>query len=517
VNKRIVFLGISTLVAAFVISHSSSILADTLWAGDQNGNLISVDTNTGAGIPVGQETEFPLSTEIEFDPITQTLYSDEFNGFTNLHTIDPATGQSTGFVSHGCCAYTGMEFVGTTLYVTNIDPGMGKGPEFDPSDFDGGPTAIFLDVVDPSTGMSVRIGPTNTPPISGLAYDADAGIMYGVTAGGAPADLVSVNLDTGNATTLVPLTDVTGAQLGAVGSIEFAQNGVLYGAVAMAGNINPGWLFSIDIGTGVVTFIGDTGLPSITGLTNPDGDGVISEFARFLVSKDFSDDNPAEVEVTLTCNTGLPLQQTTTIAEGDPVNFVVGDFEQGELNCEVTENVPLGYTASYLGGNDDNDTTCAWENLLGGQYGCVINNDLDEVEIEVTKVWIDENPQFSPSNVAEAEWFCQNVANDCDGLGCNNSGELGFYGNPDTDSFFVRPDWEDGTTCSVVEVNIADGGVEVDDSDCQQILVFPGDSAACTIFNTRLFEGIPTLSHYGLGILALLMLGVALVASRRFV
>ncbi len=34
--------------------------------------------------------------------------------------------------------------------------------------------------------------------------------------------------------------------------------------------------------------------------------------------------------------------------------------------------------------------------------------------------------------------------------------------------------------------------------------------------NTRIYEGIPTLSQYGLALMALLMLGVGLVGFRRF-
>jgi len=42
-----------------------------------------------------------------------------------------------------------------------------------------------------------------------------------------------------------------------------------------------------------------------------------------------------------------------------------------------------------------------------------------------------------------------------------------------------------------------------------------GDS--CTVVNTVFFEGIPTLSQYGMAILALLMLGMGFVGFRRFV
>ena len=57
--------------------------------------------------------------------------------------------------------------------------------------------------------------------------------------------------------------------------------------------------------------------------------------------------------------------------------------------------------------------------------------------------------------------------------------------------------------------------VEVDDGSCQSMTVLPGVGASCTITNTRLYEGIPTLSQYGLALMALLMLGVGFVAFRR--
>ena len=260
---------------------------------------------------------------------------------------------------------------------------------------------------------------------------------------------------------------------------------------------------------------GSTVTTANTTIVGPDGcaepgDGGTT---TFLVSKNFNDNNPAEVEVTLSCNTGLPLVQTTTISEGDPVNFVIGDFEDGTLDCEVTEVVPDGYTPSYNNGAGASPDSCAYEDIDGsvspGQI-CIITNSLNEVEVEVTKVWIDENPQFAAQNVADANWSCSNVA-----FGQNN-GFLQFFGNPGGDSFFVFPDWEFGTTCSIIEFGLNETGVEVDDSDCDGLVVFPGVGASCTIFNTRRFEGIPTLSQYSLAVLALLMLGVGLVGFRRF-
>lgn len=243
------------LKVALVLSALAAAPAHAVMLGsDQFGNLFSVNLTTGAGALIGTELNFPLSTEIEYDTGTGTLYSEETNGSVNLHTINPATGLSTGFVTHGCCALTGMEFVGSTLYVTNIMAGGGS-----PS---------TLETINTTTGVLTPIGPTGVLNVTGLAYDAAAGIMYGVAGGGTgPNDLVSINLATGLATFIGTLIDgATGAPLTHVGSIEFGANGVLYGGTAQNATVNPGWLFSINTISGVSSFIGPTGF-SITGLT----------------------------------------------------------------------------------------------------------------------------------------------------------------------------------------------------------------------------------------------------------
>ena len=47
--------------------------------------------------------------------------------------------------------------------------------------------------------------------------------------------------------------------------------------------------------------------------------------------------------------------------------------------------------------------------------------------------------------------------------------------------------------------------------------VTPGKGGDCTFTNAVFFEGIPTLSQYGMAIMVLLMLGVGFVGFRRFV
>ncbi|MBT8048950.1 MAG: IPTL-CTERM sorting domain-containing protein, partial [Gammaproteobacteria bacterium] len=70
--------------------------------------------------------------------------------------------------------------------------------------------------------------------------------------------------------------------------------------------------------------------------------------------------------------------------------------------------------------------------------------------------------------------------------------------------------------CTAYETNVDSSEVETTD-DCEpRMLVEAAGSNGCEINNTVFFEGIPTLSQYGLALMALLMLGVGMVGFRRF-
>jgi hypothetical protein len=43
-----------------------------------------------------------------------------------------------------------------------------------------------------------------------------------------------------------------------------------------------------------------------------------------------------------------------------------------------------------------------------------------------------------------------------------------------------------------------------------------GEKYGCTIYNTAFFEGIPTLSQWGMALMAFLMLAAGLMGFRRF-
>lgn len=329
-----------------------------------------------------------------------------------------------------------------------------------------------------------------------------------------------VNIELPDAGSVDPSSDDLVVEIVSCDHLAAGDGGVFTIGANLGAQIAPSYISAPDCGLTEPASTAALGLATshvVTVNGGPDGDA--DSRATFAVNKDFDDNNEASVEVTISCNTGLPLEQTTTIEEGDGVTFVVVDFETGALDCSITESVPTGYSANYFDGITNSDESCLVEGAFFGTAAtCNITNSLQESEVEVTKEWIDENPQFDAINIAEALWSCTNVADLCEGGGsCNSSGGLDFYGNPGVDSFYVYPDWEDGTICSVYEVFLPDGGIEVDDSDCQGIVLFPGDTGSCVIYNTRLYEGIPTLSQYGLALMALLMLGVGFIGFRRFV
>ncbi|HSH00165.1 MAG TPA: hypothetical protein VLB27_08960, partial [candidate division Zixibacteria bacterium] len=115
--------------------------------------------------------------------------------------------------------------------------------------------------------------------------------------------------------------------------------------------------------------------------------GEAASTAYFRVTKTFSDGSDDEVDVHLSCNSGLPLEQDFTISGGgDGVLFVVTELQGTETVCEVTESGgPAGYTPVLNGG-----AGCTFENVIPGSYECVITNEADPAEFTVTKDWVIE-------------------------------------------------------------------------------------------------------------------------------
>jgi PEP-CTERM motif len=180
------------------------------------------------------------STEIEYDNIGGTAFSQDVDGLFQGNFFDITTGSPTGLTISNGGSHTGLEYVGSTLYATVI-----FGPQ--------GPSELHTLVA--STGVSTLIGRTGVGPISGLAYDGTT--MYGIAGGPGPATLYTIALGSGAASPVFTTSF-------RAGSLQFGLDGNLY-----AGGTGPnaGALFRIDLSNNTDTLVGATGFGSITGLT----------------------------------------------------------------------------------------------------------------------------------------------------------------------------------------------------------------------------------------------------------
>ena len=218
-----------------------------LYGSDRNGEIFTVNIGNGMGTSIGTLAT-PGSTEIECTADGSQCFSQQPDGFFAIEPFDPTIAVLTGPpLSTSGRALNGLEYVGNTLYGAGIT-------------FTCLPATLFT--LDPTTAnslMAVGAGLGTGHPMSGLAYDTVNNIMYGIDGCGSsgPSNLYTVNLGTGIAS---PVGN-TGVRLA---SLEFGPDGQLYagGDTAEGGNI-----YTIITGSAVATLLGPSGFSQVTGLT----------------------------------------------------------------------------------------------------------------------------------------------------------------------------------------------------------------------------------------------------------
>jgi len=228
-----------------------------MWA-TTNNELYTVDTNTGVSQHVAHITGVNTATGnpaaqimgIMFDD-HDVLYATAFIQRSPLFTIDTKTGAATVAVQpslyfpHGGAIYTAPQ-VGNIYTTYNLGQNLG-----------------VLNVI---TGQFREVGSYNLPEATGLSATAFSpdGNLYGMLQGffdrGGMSQLVSIDPRTGKVTPIGFYNP-----LNAVG-FDFAADGTAY----VAGFTNPDLgmegdtlLYSINMTTGQLTVIGDTGVDRI--------------------------------------------------------------------------------------------------------------------------------------------------------------------------------------------------------------------------------------------------------------
>jgi len=234
------------LASILVMSRHASAATLLAYDGDNN-SLYSIDTATAIATLIGTDFASGDISEIELSA-GGVVYAADTGINTLLHTIDPSTGSVTGTITMtfpmGGNVLTALEFVGSTLYA-------GLATE----DEGGEPT--ILTTVDIGTGIVSTVGATGvSSPLGGLAYDVTTSVMYGISAGGSSAELFTIDLSTGSATS-VGLVTIDEASFGGTTALEFGPDGVLYALPNNNSSIT-GHLLSIDPLTGAATDLGFT-------------------------------------------------------------------------------------------------------------------------------------------------------------------------------------------------------------------------------------------------------------------
>lgn len=227
--------GLNTISVLY--SGDSNFSTSLMYASNRAGagsvaQLFTINLTNGAGTLVGNLPT--TSTEIEFNNITLRAFVQAAGSSQLGQEFNIATAAGIGSTISNGFMFTGLEWVGFTLYGTSISTS-------------GGPST--LRTLDPFAGTSTAIGLTGFGPIAGLAYDSFSGTMYGIT-GGTTGNLLTIDLSTGAANLIGP----TGFQ---AGSLEFGPNGLLYAGGTGA---DEGKIFQVNPATGASTFLGITGV-----------------------------------------------------------------------------------------------------------------------------------------------------------------------------------------------------------------------------------------------------------------
>ena len=246
----------------------------------------------------------------------------------------------------------------------------------------------------------------------------------------------------------------------------------------------------------------------------------------------FSPDGPAEAEfnLALTCNGGTPLSQEIAVSANEVVNFSVLNAESAGAICDfaLTGLPDTGWDLS------DNGNCTDIAAVDGVMPGCIFVIEPTPFNFWANVAWMSNSDSASdipPSGELTLE--CADVWNGTDVVTVSDSYTLTDDGLYLLDDGTYAPHPDGSTLCNAM-LTVADSAVEVSNTGCTGVSVEVGDPAflldedgdpimdlgevvICDIEASVFFEGIPTLSQYGMAIMVLLMLGVGFVGFRRFV
>lgn len=224
-------------------------------------------------------------------------------------------------------------------------------------------------------------------------------------------------------------------------------------------------------------------------------------------------------EMTISCNGGIPLSQSAAAGTTFSVtNINVGDVCTVALSGDLDE----GWTADAYVCTPTGVSSASGCAFTMDDTNTAFATDVTAVpapfDFEVTYSWdVSDDADPGITDGVMIETMCADVwANG----GLTTLGPDSFDASDSAGDTFsayegVTPDPLGNTVCSAMWVGFP-SAVE-GSAPCSEDVDVGDTLVQCSLVASAFFEGIPTLSQYGMAIMALLMLGVGFVGFRRFV
>ena len=230
--------------------------------------------------------------------------------------------------------------------------------------------------------------------------------------------------------------------------------------------------------------------------------------------------NPTEAgtpDITVSCNGGLPLTQTAPIG----TTFTVTELNVGDVCTVVSDDLSGDWMAHGYDCNGDVGTDPCEYTMVDGtdNFDTLVVAVPVPFEYTANLTWeISEDADPGVEDGAMLMATCENIYVGIHGVnGPLTTTSTTVAGDMNTSvAIEALPD-PGGTTFCYAELMGVGSAVEVMNG-CDDTDIEVGDGMVeCDIMATAFYEGIPTLSQYGMAIMVLLMLGVGFVGFRRFV
>jgi hypothetical protein len=226
----------------------------------------------------------------------------------------------------------------------------------------------------------------------------------------------------------------------------------------------------------------------------------ISVDARFRQSR-----LPA-LDLELQCNPGLPGKEERKLVSDEVFDWTAGTPPNRTSTCQLLARLPAGYSAAYFVDGQTQAAPaargCQFRGMAAGDHGaCRLEITQDPVDLVVYLEWIGPSGEEEDVRVS---------------LECESGDYSGYRyvnaGRPD--GWKIRDIDPEGILCNVSE-EVRDN-FRPDIIDCQGLWVLPGKGEECTLINTKIVKRIEMLNRYGIVVMIVLVLGIGLVAVRRF-